>query len=93
MAVLLIAEHDNKSLTDAPAKALTAAKALGGPIDILVAGQGAKGVEHDRLVAINGGRETTGSGRGTGVGLVAREGEPAETLRVGVDEGPVVEER
>ena len=44
MAVLLIAEHDNKSLKDATAKALTAAKALGSPVDILVAGHGAKGV-------------------------------------------------
>lgn len=44
MAVLLIAEHDNKSLKDATAKALTAAKALGGPVDILVAGHNAKGV-------------------------------------------------
>ena len=44
MAVLLIAEHDNKSLKDATSKAMTAATALGGPVDILVAGQGAKGV-------------------------------------------------
>jgi electron transfer flavoprotein alpha subunit len=44
MAVLLVAEHDNKSLKDATAKALSAAIALGGPVDILVAGQNAKGV-------------------------------------------------
>jgi electron transfer flavoprotein alpha subunit len=44
MAVLLIAEHDNKSLKDATVKAMTAAKALGGPVDILVAGHNAKGV-------------------------------------------------
>ncbi len=44
MAVLLVAEHDNKSLKDATAKALSAAVALGGPVDILVAGQNAKGV-------------------------------------------------
>ena len=44
MSVLLIAEHDNKSLKDATVKAMSAAKALGGPVDILVAGQGAKGV-------------------------------------------------
>ncbi len=42
MAVLLIAEHDNKSLKDSTAKAMTAAQALGGPVDILVAGQDAK---------------------------------------------------
>jgi electron transfer flavoprotein alpha subunit len=39
MATLLIAEHDNKSLKDATAKAVTAAKALGADIDILVAGK------------------------------------------------------
>src|SRR5262245_33106827 len=39
MATLLIAEHDNKSLKDATNKALTAAKALGGDVHILVAGK------------------------------------------------------
>jgi electron transfer flavoprotein alpha subunit len=36
---LLIAEHDNKTLKDATAKALSAAKAIGGDIHILVAGR------------------------------------------------------
>ena len=39
MTTLLIAEHDNKSLKDATAKALTAATALGGDVHILVAGK------------------------------------------------------
>jgi electron transfer flavoprotein alpha subunit len=43
MATLLIAEHDNATIKDATAKALTAAKALGAPVHILVAGEGAKG--------------------------------------------------
>ena len=42
MATLLLAEHDNKSLKDATHKALTAAKALGGDVHILVAGKDAK---------------------------------------------------
>ncbi|MCU4178301.1 electron transfer flavoprotein subunit alpha/FixB family protein [Bosea sp. BH3] len=42
MTTLLIAEHDSTSLKDATAKALTAAQALGAPVHILVAGQGAK---------------------------------------------------
>lgn len=42
MAILLIAEHDNQALSDQTAKALSAAKAIGGDIDILVAGQNAK---------------------------------------------------
>jgi electron transfer flavoprotein alpha subunit len=39
MTALLIAEHDNKSLKDATAKALSAAKALGGDVHVLVAGK------------------------------------------------------
>ena len=39
MATLLIAEHSNGALNDATAKALTAAKALGGDVDVLVAGK------------------------------------------------------
>ncbi|MGD0532743.1 MAG: FAD-binding protein [Methyloceanibacter sp.] len=44
MAVLLLAEHDNKSLAPATAKALAAAERFGGEVDILVAGEGARGV-------------------------------------------------
>ena len=44
MTTLLLAEHDNKSLKDATNKALTAAKALGGDVHVLVAGTGAKAV-------------------------------------------------
>jgi electron transfer flavoprotein alpha subunit len=40
MTTLLIAEHDNSVVKDATAKALTAAKALGQPVHILVAGHG-----------------------------------------------------
>ncbi len=39
MPTLLVAEHDNKSLKDATNKALTAAKALGAEVHVLVAGQ------------------------------------------------------
>jgi electron transfer flavoprotein alpha subunit len=42
MATLLLAEHDNAALKDATAKALTAAKALGAEVDVLVAGEGCK---------------------------------------------------
>ncbi|MFO1142872.1 MAG: electron transfer flavoprotein subunit alpha/FixB family protein [Amaricoccus sp.] len=38
MAVLIVAKHDNAHLNDATAKAVTAAKAMGGEIDVLVAG-------------------------------------------------------
>jgi electron transfer flavoprotein alpha subunit len=39
MSVLLVAEHDNKSLNPLTAKAMTAAKAIGGDIHVLVAGK------------------------------------------------------
>jgi electron transfer flavoprotein alpha subunit len=45
MAVLLLAEHDNKALAPATAKALTAARQFGTDVDILVAG------DHCRAVA------------------------------------------
>ena len=44
MATLVIAEHDNKSLNDATAKTVTAALAVGGPVHVLVAGDGCKAV-------------------------------------------------
>ncbi len=42
MAILLFAEHDNATLSEQTAKALTAALAIGGDVDVLVAGKGAK---------------------------------------------------
>jgi len=42
MAILLLAEHDNASLNDQTAKALTAATQIGGEVHVLVAGSGAQ---------------------------------------------------
>ena len=42
MAILLLAEHDNATLSELTARALTAASRIGGDIDILVAGKGAQ---------------------------------------------------
>jgi electron transfer flavoprotein alpha subunit len=44
MLTLLLAEHDNKTLKDATNKALTAAKAIGGDVHVLVAGKNCKAV-------------------------------------------------
>src|SRR5690606_23087249 len=44
MAILLVAEHDNATLSDQTAKALTAASQIGGDVDVLVAGKGAQAV-------------------------------------------------
>ena len=44
MTTLLLAEHDNQSLKDATHKALTAARALGGDVHLLVAGKSCRPV-------------------------------------------------
>jgi len=44
MAVLLLAEHDNKALAPATAKALTAAREFASDVDILIAGENCKSV-------------------------------------------------
>ncbi len=43
MGVLLIAEHDNARVNPATAKALSAAREIGGGVDILVAGENCRG--------------------------------------------------
>src|SRR5690348_14262793 len=42
MTTLLVAEHDNKTVKDATLKALTAAKAMGGDVHVLIAGKDCK---------------------------------------------------
>lgn len=42
MAILLLAEHDNATLSDQTAKTLTAAMQIGGDVHVLVAGSGAQ---------------------------------------------------
>lgn len=56
MAILLFAEHDNATLSDQTAKALSAAQAIGGDVDILVAGQNAQGVA-DQAAKLQGVRK------------------------------------
>jgi electron transfer flavoprotein alpha subunit len=56
MAILLVAEHDNATVSDQTAKALTAALAIGSDVDILVAGKGAKAAA-DAAAKLNGARK------------------------------------
>jgi electron transfer flavoprotein alpha subunit len=44
MSILLLAEHDNKSLKDSTSKALTAAKQIGADVHVLVAGHNCQAV-------------------------------------------------
>jgi electron transfer flavoprotein alpha subunit len=53
MSILILAEHDNAALNPATAKAVTAAKAIGGDIHVLVAGSGAQAVA-DQAAKLDG---------------------------------------
>ena len=53
MAILVIADHDNSSLSDATGKTVTAATKLGGDIDVLIAGKDASHVA-DEAAKISG---------------------------------------
>ena len=44
MKTLLLGEHDNKTLRDSTAKALSCAASLGGEVDVLIAGKGCRAV-------------------------------------------------
>ena len=56
MAVLVIADHDGSTVRETTAKTVTAAAAIGGDIDILVVGQGAKAAA-DSAAKISGVRK------------------------------------
>lgn len=47
MTILLLAEHDNETLSDQTAKALTAATEIGGDVHVLVIGKGCKDIAND----------------------------------------------
>ena len=51
MTTLLLAEHDNRTLKDATAKALSAANALGQDVHVLVAGKDGFDAQNDRAVS------------------------------------------
>ena len=53
MSVLLLADHDNKTLGSATFKAMSAAKALGSDVHVLVAGSGCAGVA-ERAAKLDG---------------------------------------
>ncbi|OJF92304.1 electron transfer flavoprotein subunit alpha/FixB family protein [Pararhizobium antarcticum] len=53
MAILLLADHDNATLSDQTAKALTAAVTIGGDVHVLVAGKGA-GAAADAAAKLSG---------------------------------------
>ncbi len=69
MAVLVIADHDGSTVRDTTHKTVTAAQALGGDVDVLVVGSGAKSAA-DTAATIAGVRKV----------LLAESGELGHTL-------------
>ena len=78
MAVLVIAEHDNASVKDATNKVVTAAKAMGGDVDVLVAGSNAGGAAA-AAAKIDGVRKVL---HADGATLAKQMAEPLEALIV-----------
>ena len=78
MATLILAEHDDAHLNEATAKTLTAALALGQPVDVLVAGQNAKAVA-DAAAQLSGVRTVL---LADGDSLANRRAEPLADLVV-----------
>jgi len=80
MAILLVAEHDNATLSDQTAKALSAASQMGGDVDVLVAGKGAKAAA-DAAAKLKGVRKVLLAEAGE---LAERLAEPTAALVVGM---------
>ena len=80
MAILLIAEHDNASLSDQTAKALAAALKIGSDVHVLVAGKGAKAAA-DAAAKLNGVRKVLLAEADE---LAERLAEPTAALIVGI---------
>ena len=78
MAVLVVAEHDNASVKDATNKVITAAKAMGGAVDVLVAGSNA-GAAAAAAAKIDGVRKVL---HADGATLGKQMAEPLEALIV-----------
>ena len=78
MAVLVVAEHDNASVKDATNKVVTAAKAMGGDVDVLVAGSNA-GAAAAAAAKIDGVRKVL---HADGATLAKQMAEPLEALVV-----------
>ncbi|MGE0044584.1 MAG: electron transfer flavoprotein subunit alpha/FixB family protein [Hyphomonadaceae bacterium] len=76
MAVLVVAEHDNASVKDATHKVVTAAAAMGGDVDVLVAGENA-GAAAQAAAKIAGVRKVL---HADGASLAKQMAEPLEAL-------------
>ncbi len=83
MAILLFAEHDNASLSEQTAKALSAAVRIGGDVDVLIAGKAA-GAAADAAARLEGVRKVL---LAEGDALAERLAEPTAALIVALAGG------
>ncbi|MCC0028539.1 MAG: electron transfer flavoprotein subunit alpha/FixB family protein [Zhengella sp.] len=83
MAILLVADHDNVSLSDQNAKALSAALKMGGDVDVLIAGKDAKAAA-DAAAKLSGVRKVL---LAESDALAERLAEPAAAQVVALAEG------
>lgn len=83
MAILLIAEHDNETLSDQTAKALAAASQIGSDVDVLVAGKDAKAAA-DAAAKLSGVRKVL---RAESDALAERLAEPLADLVISLADG------
>jgi electron transfer flavoprotein alpha subunit len=83
MAILLLAEHDNATLSDQTAKALSAASKIGSDVDVLIAGKGAKAAA-DAAAKLKGVRKVL---LAEADGLEHRLAEPTAALVVSMADG------
>ncbi|PHP65555.1 electron transfer flavoprotein subunit alpha [Zhengella mangrovi] len=83
MAILLVADHDNASLSDQNAKALSAALKMGGDVDILIAGKDAKAAA-DAAARLSGVRKVLLAEAGA---LAERLAEPTAAQVVALADG------
>lgn len=83
MAILLLAEHDNQTLSDHTAKTLTAALEVGPDVDILVAGKNAQAVA-DTAAKLSGVRKVL---LADGDALAEHLAEPTAALIVSLADG------
>jgi electron transfer flavoprotein alpha subunit len=78
MAVLVIADHDNKHVRDTTAKTVTAAARIGGEVDVLVLGEGASAAA-DSAAKISGVRKVL-LAEGPGLGALLAEAVEATVI-------------
>ncbi|MDN2566481.1 electron transfer flavoprotein subunit alpha/FixB family protein [Aquibium sp. A9E412] len=83
MAILLLAEHDNETLSDQTAKTLSAALAIGSDVDVLIAGKNAKPAA-DAAAKLEGVRKVL---LAEADGLEQRLAEPTAALVVSLADG------